>query len=113
MEECGSCLLNEETIDHLFFSCSVTTNFWQDLVMNVRIDGITPLSLTQVLYNNDFLSKELAMLQNVAIIKGKYHIHKCKWQNKSPSLIVLKVELKSFFLFSSLELLKEDVKMLR
>lgn len=110
VEPCGFCSQNVESIDHLFFSCSVTTDFWQDLVdwLSIRIDGMTPLTLTQVLYNNGDPSKELSMLHKVVIIMGKYHIHKCKWQSKRPSLTVLKIELKSFL--SSLELLRDSCK---
>uniref|UniRef100_A0A3P9AV59 Reverse transcriptase domain-containing protein n=1 Tax=Maylandia zebra TaxID=106582 RepID=A0A3P9AV59_9CICH len=110
VEPCGFCSQNAESIDHLFFSCSVTTDFWQDLVdwLSIRIDGMTPLTLTQVLYNNGDPSKELSMLHKVVIIMGKYHIHKCKWQSKRPSLTVLKIELKSFL--SSLELLRDSCK---
>lgn len=41
------CLQEEESIDQVFFSCSVMTSFLQDLVnwMSVRIVGMTPLTL--------------------------------------------------------------------
>jgi len=37
----------------------------------------------------------------------KYHIHKCKWKNKNPSIIVFKIKLREyFFVFETSERLQ-------
>jgi len=37
---------------------------------------------------------------------SKYHIHKCKWKNKNPSILVFKFELRKYF--ASLKLLQDS-----
>ena len=105
VEACVFCLEEPETIEHLFYSCRVTGQFWQNLHtwLSSTIQNISPFDMNQILiYKND-TAKEISDTINIIMIMGKYHIHACKWKNQRPSLISYKNELK--ILFSSLELL--------
>ena len=102
VEACVFCLEEPETIEHLFYSCRVTGQFWQNLHtwLSSTIQNISPFDMNQILiYKND-TAKEISDTINIIMIMGKYHIHACKWKNQRPSLISYKNELK--ILFSSL-----------
>lgn len=99
VEPCAFCSQEDETLEHLFFSCSVTKYFWHCVTnwLKLKMDKIRQLNLEQIIYGNENLPKEIFKSCNIVIIMGKYHIHKCKWQNKNPSLTVFKIELKEYF----------------
>lgn len=108
VEPCVFCSQEDETIEHLFFSCPVIKLFWQDVMnwLETKMERITQLKLEQILFGNENLPKELFRMYNIITIMGKYHIHKCKWQNKNPSLLVFKIELREYF--ASLKLLQDS-----
>lgn len=107
VEACVFCLEEPETIEHLFYACRVTSQFWQNLHnwLSTTIENIRPFEMNHILiYKND-TAKEISNMINIIIIMGKYHIHACKWKNQRPSLIFFKNELNIFY--SSLLLLAE------
>lgn len=108
MEPCVFCSEEEENIEHLFFSCPVVKEFWQDIMnwIKIKVGTISNFKLEQIIYGNDNLPKEICKICNILIIMGKYHIHKGKWQNKKPCIIVFKGEMKEYY--SSLLCLKNS-----
>lgn len=74
--------------------------------LKTKMERIIKIKLEQILFCNENLPKELFRIYNSITIMGKYHIHKCKWQNKNPSLVVFKIELREYF--ASLKLLKDS-----
>lgn len=100
VEPCVFCSLEDETMEHLFYFCPVTKVFWQEILnwMKIKMNSITQLDLELVLYGIGKLPKNISKIVNIIIIMGKYHIHKGKWQNKTPSLATFKIEMQSYFL---------------
>lgn len=85
--------LKPETTEHLFFSCQITLQFWQNVKdwLNVRIKNF---EAQQILLYNDNLSKDICEMANIIIIMGKYHI--CKWKKQKPMLNCFRNELKNY-----------------
>ena len=92
VEPCCFCNADCETTEHLFYSCTVTSLFWQDVFewIGNKIENITPFDKHQILLYKDNLSKEFSELVNIIIVLGKYHIHSSKWKNKHPSIVWFK-----------------------
>lgn len=107
VEPCGFCLKEEETIEHLFFSCRVSKDFWNLVIdwLKIKMENIGHVDIEQILYGTINISKNTYTLFNMIIIMGKYHIHKCKWGNKNPCFVLFKSELQTHF--ASLYVLKE------
>lgn len=97
VEVCVFCLEELHTIEHLFYSCTVTSQFWQNLYnwLNSSIENINPFDMNQILiYKN---ANELSDMINIIIIMGKCHLHTCKWKIKKLSLVCFKNKLRSFY----------------
>ena len=91
----------EETIAHLFYDCPVVQLFWADVLIWIH---------SQCTHCDKFyFTEELVVLgtkQNTRtdcvidfiILLAKWHIYKCKLQNKSPHLLAFKNMLKNRYL---------------
>lgn len=74
----------------------ITEQFWQNLqsCLSNKIENITPFNTHQIL---TYKKMTFSYTVNIIVIKGRYHIHICKWKNQKPSLIYFKNELKILF----------------
>ena len=97
MDPCVFCLTEHETTEHLFFSCSVTIRFWQDVYhwLNIGINN-SLFNKFQVMIYTEGMSKKMSKMVNIIIIMGKNHIHKDKWKNSKPSIVCFKNEIKNY-----------------
>ncbi len=107
VDPCVFCMTEHETIEHLFFSCSVTTLFWKDVYrwLNIGINFSLFNKFHVMIYMNG-LSKEISKMVNIIIIMGKYHIHKNKCKNSRPNIVCFKNEIKNYV--TSLKGLSEE-----
>ncbi len=106
VEPCCFCQTDSESIEHLFFSCPVVTQFWLmvfDLFKN-ETGNNPPFTKEQILFIRDSVPSKISDLINIVIILGKYHLHSCKWRNKPPSVIWFRNEINKYL--SSLKLLE-------
>lgn len=104
VEPCVFCSMADETICNIYFSLALYQKNFGMNWLKIKMDGITQFTLDQILHRNNNLPKELFKIVNIIIVMGKCHIHKCKWKNNHPSLIVFKIDQQSYF--ASLSLLK-------
>lgn len=90
---CTFCKTEEETIEHLFFDCSVSYNFWslfRGCVKNFYVDF--ELDKEKTLLG----SKSYSLFLNLLILITKNYIYKCKLREKLPSIIELKFIIKHY-----------------
>ena len=92
---CNFCLVQTQTISHLFYECALTSEFLGQLInfllsLNVNID----LNLKQVLFGDP--SKRAMSFENLMILYIKGFIWQCKIKNAIPTLRGFKSYLKLF-----------------
>uniref|UniRef100_A0A3Q3AHM4 Reverse transcriptase domain-containing protein n=1 Tax=Kryptolebias marmoratus TaxID=37003 RepID=A0A3Q3AHM4_KRYMA len=100
---CSLCDSEPETVIHLFWHCRNTVTFWKEVTQYVqlKIDFNFCLSWSTVLFGvHDVKSKNQKQMYiiNLIILLGKYHIHKSKFSNTTPSFLVFKKELEQYII---------------
>lgn len=108
VDPCDFCHENPERTEHLFFLCSVSRKFWQDVQrwLDNKISELEQFTIEDILIYNSKLTRDLSLLINLIIIMGKYHIHKNKWKKQLPNVNCFKNEFR--MLLSSLNLVKNS-----
>ncbi|XP_024122537.1 uncharacterized protein LOC112143031 [Oryzias melastigma] len=98
VEPCVFCNSCDETLQHLFFSCQYSKEFWTNIRswINLKLD-IPHFSISDVLIYMENLDISLVNLINIIILLGKYHIHCCKWRGNKPSFSCFLNEFKLYF----------------
>ena len=87
---CDFCNNNIETVNHLFWECQITQQFWSELKTFLSNLNIT---LTLDLLTITFGEKEQGfqnMIINFIIICSKYFIFRSKYMNTTPCLTMFK-----------------------
>ena len=91
----------EETITHLFFKCQIVLRFWNGIHNWIKsncshCDNFLFSEQLIVLgtKNNTITDKVIDLL----ILIGKWHIYKCKLQDKQPSLEIMKQQFRDRYL---------------
>ena len=99
-------MTEHETIEHLFFSCSVTMMLWEDVYrwLDIGINN-SLFNKSQVMIYMEGLSKKISKMV-IIFIPGKYHIHKNKWNNSKPTINCFKNEIENYI--TSLKVLSEE-----
>lgn len=84
---CYFCNSEEETVEHLFYSCPVSQSFWSDIEnwVSLKMSGIPSFELHHIMYYMDTLDVSVSDIINIVLLLGKYHIHCAKWRNYKPS----------------------------
>ena len=92
---CSFCNTEEETVEHLFFYCSVTLQFLHILFsyLNKYFHNI---QLSKVHFLLGYVDQSLFC--NLLIIIAKNYIYKCKFHNSIPNIVDLKNRLKKYYL---------------
>ena len=83
---CSFCHHTIETISHIFFDCSFSTSFWNevcDKILN-KLNSCVGLSLKYCEIILGFLKEEMD-LQNYILILGKTHLWTCWCKETKPS----------------------------
>lgn len=80
------CNSTDETLEHLFFSCPVSRQFWSNVMSWVSLKlNIPSLCFTHILLYMDNLSPFTCNIINIVLILAKYHIHCSKLKGNQPS----------------------------
>ena len=90
---CSFCNREEETLEHLFFNCKITYQFWLSFVEKIK------------LYDNDFTFRREDILLgflsencfiNYLFVVAKNFIYRCKLNNSRPNILGLKSRLNEY-----------------
>ena len=84
---CDLCGMELETVEHLFFSCTKVSAFWDeifDLLISLNISA-TPFDVKDVIFGI-ICPKNTSILVNYIILEVKYFIYRCKLNKTSLSL---------------------------
>jgi len=92
--------------EHLFFLCSVSRKFWQDVHSWLKNKISELFTIEDILIYNYKITRDLSILINLIIIMGKYHVHKNKWKKQLPNVNCFKNEFSMFL--SSLNPVKKS-----
>ena len=86
---CSFCIQEKESIEHLFFDCNYTTNFWQTLSNCLR--NMTLLE-ENFIFEKDFIllgcsqNKSISKVLYYVILVAKYYVYKCRCEGSLPNL---------------------------
>ena len=95
-ETCTFCKTNEESLEHLLFSCKITEFFWKEvlswlaILKNERVD----FSLIDVLFGKFDIAEDFIVINHILLL-AKFYIYRSKLNNTKPSLEVFKAKLKA------------------
>ena len=87
----------DETILHLFFTCHIVQRFWNEVIDWVKSNctNCDTLSLSEELIilgtKKDIVTDKVI---DLLIITGKWHIYKCKLQDREPRIEIFKQQFK-------------------
>ena len=93
---CTCCETNEESLEHLLFSCKITEFFWKEvlswlaILKNERVD----FSLIDVLFGKFNIVEDFIVINHILLL-AKFYIYRSKLNNTKPSLEVFKAKLKA------------------
>ena len=89
---CSFCLVQPETVNHIFWNCSYTKGFWRDVAKCIsdKLDMSFDLQFEHVIFG--FLSDTTvdlhkAFVVNLILLYAKFHIHKAKFAGDKPTFI--------------------------
>ena len=98
--------MTEETLEHLFYDCNITYNFWLTFQQNIRnFDDNFTFSKEQILLG--FTEKNLFF--NLIFIIGKTFLYKCKLKETTPTFIGFKSKIKQYQSFELLIANKNNI----
>ena len=84
---CTFCQKENESIEHLLFSCKETSEFWKHVLSWLRDNNISVVELKEAdLTFGKFDVQDDFTLLNHILLLGKYYIYSRKCQNAKPSL---------------------------
>ena len=87
---CDPCGIELETVEHLFFSCTKVSAFWDelyDLLISLNISA-TPFDVRDIIFGI-ICPKSTSILVNYIILEVKYFVYRCKLNKASLSLRLL------------------------
>ena len=93
---CNFCDVEEESLEHLLFTCKVTDLFWKEvlswLIRNVK-EGFE-LSLSDVLFGKFDIQNDFLVVNHI-LLEAKFFIYCCKLRKTIPLIDVFKVKLRA------------------
>ena len=95
---CDPCGIELETVEHLFFSCTKVSAFWDelyDLLISLNISA-TPFDVRDIIFGI-ICPKSTSILVNYIILEVKYFVYRCKLNKASLSLRLLIDKFKKTF----------------
>ena len=96
--QCSFCGTVDESLEHLFVSCSIITTLWNDLICwcrgkSIQIDSLCALDILFSLWKR----KDDFLLLNHVIIIAKQYIYYCRNNVLNPSFSVLLSKIDSVY----------------
>ncbi len=103
---CAFCDFTDESLEHLFFTCPISCQFWSDVRdwLTLKMSNIPVFNINHILLYVDGLDNSISDILNIVFLLAKYHIHFCKWRDSRPCFEHFINEFNIFY--SSLRLLK-------
>ena len=98
-ELCTFCSAEKETVEHLFFKCQFTMDFWTNMHcwVSLKIPNVSTFTVNDIIYFMDNLDKNISDTVNFVIMMGKYFIHTCKWKSTTPLFAVFLNNFSEYF----------------
>lgn len=97
---CSFCHHTEETINHMFWDCTHSQGFWQDLnlLLNRKLNTQIKFKTEYILFGclDDIVSIKKTYIINFIILLAKFHIHTSKYSKQKPNLTVFLAYLKFY-----------------
>lgn len=90
---CTFCHVDEETIEHLFYDCPVTNQFWLSFIQKVKL-YYSHINFTKDKILLGFKSENLFI--NMIFIIAKNYIYRCKLKETTPNLTGLKCRIRNY-----------------
>ena len=82
---CAFCQREVESIEHLLFSCKVSSSFWKHVLSWLRDYNIFVDNLKEdVIFGKFDIADDFLLFYHVLLL-GKFYIYSQKWQNGVPS----------------------------
>lgn len=99
--DCSFCSKCPEDNFHLFWSCTFSNSFWNDvsLFISTHIDDSFTLCFENVLFGFTSFTPSKSnqyYIINLIILLAKFHIHKCRYINKNPCFRFFQNETKQY-----------------
>lgn len=101
---CAFCHSQEETLEHLFYSCEITNRFWVMLI--AWYEALTDLEITISLEEVSFCNHPIDSV-NLLILIAKQHIFVRKIKERTPNVYILKDRVYEIAKIERFQALKE------
>lgn len=100
---CSFCEIYPEDVFHLFWSCPLSTKFWEDVCtfISTHIEPLFSLCFEHILFgftDFPFEKSQHFYIINLIIYLAKWHIHKCRYTNQKPLFPVFNNEAKQYII---------------
>ena len=97
---CSFCHLTDESITHLFWDCTFSQSFWNEIniLLNRKLDIYFQITIECILFglsDRGIPSNKLFII-NLICLLAKFHIHTSKFAKQKPNLLVFASFLKSY-----------------
>ena len=91
---CTFCKTDDETIEHLFFDCTLVNSFWEDFSLKLKQFFVNfEIDKRQI-----FLGYEQeSLFLNFMILFAKNYIYKCKFKENIPNIVDIKNRLEKYY----------------
>lgn len=114
---CSFCDDSVETVVHLFWYCSFTKKFWQEVLSFIRSNIYNECTLFWKNVVLGFFEYEQSKRKqfyviNLILLLAKFHIHRCKYSNSRPLFLVFIKEFEQYLLLIQLSKNKKASKTL-
>ena len=81
------CQTEVESVEHLLFSCRVSSSFWKHVLSSLRDYNISVDNLKEedVIFGKLDIAEDFLLFKHI-LLRGKFYIYSRKYQNSIPSL---------------------------
>ncbi len=109
---CSFCLNADETVEHLFWSCQYTQEFWYDIDAFFKLNFL--YKMRNIIFGYSDPTKEnICFIINFIIFLSKFYNHKCKFSNCKPVFVVFLRDMENYINLISVSNNKKAVKTVR
>ena len=81
---CSFCKGEEETLDHFFFYCPITSNFWSSIYKRLNFAAFANPSEGEIVYG--FHNLNAGGIENVICLSGKYYLFRMRLRHQVPNI---------------------------
>lgn len=90
---CSFCLVQPETVNHIFWHCSHTKGLWKDIAKCIsdKLHMSFVLQFEHVIFgfhSDTTVNLDKAFVVNLLLLYAKFHIHKAKFAGDKPSFTI-------------------------